>query len=92
MIAVALVDAVGLLTGLAANGGQLADLPPVYPSSHSDVLALLAFEHQMRMMNVITRAGWDARMAADRPDAADVVSRDATELVDYLLFVDEAPL
>jgi len=46
----------------------------VSPASSSDVVALMVFAHQMRMMNLLAH-----------PDNID-------ELVDYLLFVDEAPL
>jgi hypothetical protein len=65
-----------------------------YLSADSDIAALLVFEHQMHMTNLLTRIGWDARMlaAAPRPDAAAILSTAAEELVDYLLFVDEAPL
>ena len=66
-----------------------------YPSRFSDVAALLVFEHQMRMMNLLTRIGWEVRLALHegRADAtANVVRETARELVDYLLFVNEAPL
>jgi hypothetical protein len=66
-----------------------------YLSPYSDVAALLVFEHQMRMMNLLTRAGWEVRLALHegRADAVTQVSREtAREVVDYLLFVDEAPL
>ena len=41
------------------------------------------------MTNLITRLGWEARLGkdAERP-----LEQSAAELVDYLLFVDEAPL
>jgi hypothetical protein len=63
--------------------------PTGYQSPHSDLVALLVLEHQTRMLNLITRLGWEARIgaAAQRPLAAA-----AEELVDYMLFVDEAPL
>ena len=35
-----------------------------YPTPYSDVVALLVFEHQMHMMNLLTRAGWEARVAS----------------------------
>ena len=62
-----------------------------YLSAHSDIIALLVFDHQMRMMNLLTRLGWEARILehdrrADSGGLRDVVN----ELVDYLLFVDEA--
>jgi len=57
-----------------------------YLSSQSDIAALMVFQHQAHMMNLITRAGWEARMQGGPP-------RDTIrELVDYLLFVDEEPL
>ncbi len=34
-----------------------------YLSPYSDVVALMVFEHQMRMMNLITRFGWEVRVA-----------------------------
>ncbi len=67
-----------------------------YLSSHSDVVALLVFDHQIRMMNLLTRIGWQARtLAHDGQSEAAIVTglRDITnETVDYMLFVDEAPL
>lgn len=65
-----------------------------YLSPHSDVVALLVFDHQARMMNLLTRIGWEARVVAHSGTSAeDEPLRDiARELVDYMLFVDEAPL
>ena len=67
-----------------------------YLSTHSDVVALMVFEHQMHMMNLLSRIGWEARVAAgivdSRFDAPVRLADAARELVDYLLFVDEAPL
>jgi len=69
----------------------------VYPSSHSDVAALLVLNHQVAATNLITRLGWEARVAAHEARAAqsglpENVRETVNELVDYLLFVDEAPL
>ena len=67
-----------------------------YLSPYSDVVALLVFDHQLRMMNLLTRIGWEARKLAHegRSDAAIVSALRSTAVatVDYLLFVDEAPL
>ncbi len=66
-----------------------------YLSAHSDIAALMVFQHQSHMTNLITRVGWEARIAAyeHRLDLAGGPLRDTvTELVDYLLFVDEEPL
>ena len=57
-----------------------------YLSASSDIVALMVFQHQAHMSNLITRLGWEARMAG--APARDTV----TELVDYLLFVEAAPL
>ena len=67
-----------------------------YLSPYSDVVALLVFDHQLRMMNLLTRIGWEARTLAHdgRSEAAIVAAlrASAIETVDYMLFVDEAPL
>ena len=68
--------------------------PRGYLSMHSDIAALMVFSHQVHMTNLITRVGWEARVAAyDHRDPSAGPVRDAiAELVDYLLFVDEEPL
>jgi hypothetical protein len=58
-----------------------------YLTPHSDVAALLVFDHQVHAANLMTRLNWEAR--AGTPDR---VEEAANELVDYLLFVDEAPI
>jgi hypothetical protein len=75
-----------------------------YPSNSSDIAALLVFSHQTHMTNLLTRAGWEARAAdptlhssfaaavSANPRIADAMRAIAREVVDYLLFVDEAPL
>jgi len=64
-----------------------------YLSPHADIAALLVFDHQMRMTNLLTRAGWDSRVAAAKHQDATAANRELAEaIVDYMLFVDEAPL
>lgn len=67
-----------------------------YLSTHSDIVALMVFQHQSHMTNLITRLGWEARMAMTRTEKTGEVfsglKDTVNELVDYLLFVDEAPL
>ena len=66
-----------------------------YVSTHSDVAALAVFDHQTRALNLLTRLGWEARVAAHegRPVVeAPAIAGLVEELVDYLLFVDEAPI
>jgi hypothetical protein len=54
---------------------------------NSDVTALIVFDHQMHMINLITRIGWDTRAGMNQ-----TLAESAREFVDYLLFVDEAPV
>jgi hypothetical protein len=65
-----------------------------FPSAHSDVVAQLVLAHQAQMTNLITRAGWEGRVAAVEPGTAahERVQEAVQELVDYMLFVHEAPL
>jgi hypothetical protein len=76
---------------LASVDGQF-DLSG-FPTPYSDVVAQMVLAHQVRMTNLITRTGWEARLAAAAPstDATARVREAASDLVDYLLFVDEAP-
>jgi hypothetical protein len=75
-------------------------LDPAYPTPYSDLAALLVFEHQAHMTNLLTRLGWDARAAryqakdndADRRLRSRLLANNAREAVDYLLFVDAVPL
>ena len=75
-----------------------------YRSMSSDIAALLVLSHQTHMTNLLTRVGWEARAAdpalhppffaapGEESRIARMMSGIATEVVDYLLFVDEAPL
>ncbi|HTR38039.1 MAG TPA: hypothetical protein VMH80_19155 [Bryobacteraceae bacterium] len=67
-----------------------------YLSPYSDLVALLVFDHQMHMMNLITRVDWEVRCALyDKAPASALAAlfhESAKEFVDYLLFIDEAPL
>jgi hypothetical protein len=64
-----------------------------YLSPYSDIAALMVFEHQMHMMNLFIRIGWQTRGGRyhHRLDVK-ALAVTAAELVDYMLFVDEAPL
>jgi hypothetical protein len=69
-----------------------------YLAPTSDIVALLTLEHQTRMINLMTRIGWDARIALREgkgklDDAArDRINPEIEETVGYMLFVDEEPL
>ena len=66
-----------------------------YPLPSSDITALMVFDHQGHAMNLLTRLGWETRIAlAD--GVADFSKGELRQLlhdtVDYLLFVDEPVL
>jgi len=64
-----------------------------YRTLTSDVVAHLVLTHQAGMANLLTRAGWEARLATGDPKlVAPIMDGIAREVVDYMLFVDEAPL
>jgi len=79
-----------------------------YLSPHSDLVALMVLEHQTKMHNIMTRAGYEVRSALQLDaemkkmlgekggelgeSAQRRVDRAAEILARYLLFSDEAPL
>jgi len=62
-------DLLGHLGNAVWNDESSAEsvAPPLadgrYLSPHSDMVALMVFEHQMRMMNLLTVTGWEFRLA-----------------------------
>ena len=75
-----------------------------YRALSSDIVAHLVFAHQTGMTNLLTRASWEARAAdpslhppftptpGEDARVAVMMSGVAREVVDYLLFIDEAML
>ena len=73
-----------------------------YLTPYSDAAALMVLEHQTHMTNLLTRTGWEFRVAAHEgratggdgaPSALDpALAKTVDALVDYMVFVDEAPL
>ena len=79
-----------------------------YISPHSDIVALMVLEHQTRMQNLITRVGFETRMAVASQIAIDRelkrpggelndgtkrrIHAAADELAAYMLFAGEAPI
>ena len=62
-----------------------------YLSPGSDIVALMVFDHQMHMTNLLTRAGWETRFALyEKTLTPEKLAAMAQEIVDYMLFVDEA--
>jgi hypothetical protein len=66
--------------------------PTGYLTPVSDIVALMTFEHQTQMTNLITRLGWQTRIAQHDAGRAQDLSADIEALVAYMLFADEAPL
>jgi hypothetical protein len=86
-----------LATAGTQNLANLAGRVPAngYLSPVSDIVALLTFEHQTQMTNLITRLGWEARIAHHDSGTAAItpaLQSSIDALVAYMLFVDEAPL
>ncbi len=69
-----------------------------YLAPTSDIVALMTLEHQTRMTNLMTRIGWDARIALREgkgtldPAARERINTEIEEMIGYMLFVDEEPL
>jgi hypothetical protein len=96
---------------LETDGTQnVTDLGPkfdtgAYLNGHSDIVALMVLEHQTHMTNLITRVGFETRMAMHnqialnkalgRPDnelgdsASRRINSAVEELLEYMLFTDE---
>lgn len=67
--------------------------PKTRLTPYSDIAALLVFEHQVRMMNLLTHAGWESRIALAETHSLTERARAALdELADDMLFTGEAPL
>ncbi len=80
----------------------------LYPTPHSDIVALMVLEHQVGMLNRLARAGLETRMALHyeqemnaalgRPadhqsdSARSRIRNVGDEVVRYMLMADEAPL
>ncbi len=68
-----------------------------YLEKTSDIVALMTYEHQTHLTNLLTRIGWEQRIAEHDGKANDEATRQKTgayidELIPYMLFADEAPL
>jgi hypothetical protein len=73
-----------------------------YLSPYSDIIALMVFDHEMHMVNLFTRVGWEVRFSlyqeqmnqsqGNHEATSRLLRETSRELVDYILFVDEVPL
>jgi hypothetical protein len=93
------VDVAALTSGAAPKTVRLTSLEKTfdargYLTTYSDIAALMVFEHQMQMMNLLTRVGWEARIARQegRLQNGAAIREAVEQLVDYMLFVGEAPI
>ncbi|HLI82818.1 MAG TPA: hypothetical protein VKV17_02815 [Bryobacteraceae bacterium] len=64
-----------------------------YMAPTSDVVALMTLEHQTRMSNLMTRVGWDTRLAEAKGALDDAtkakLNGEIEEMLEYMLFTDE---
>lgn len=95
------------------SGANVTDLSTridtgAYLTPHSDIVALMVLEHQTRMQNLITRVGWETRIALHEREGMNKalgeppgtmtestlrrINSAAEELVRYMLFAEETPL
>ena len=66
-----------------------------YLAPTSDIVALMTLEHQTRMTNLITRIGWEVRIAQKNGELQESQTRldfVTDELVSYMLFAREAKI
>ncbi len=78
------------VTSLAGRFDTTAYLTPT-----SDIVALMTLEHQTRMTNLMTRIGWEARIAAEDGKTDEFSKRMASladQVVNYMLFAEEAKI
>ncbi len=77
------------------NRSSLSDLIDTsrYLEPTSDIVALLTLEHQTRMTNLITRVGWDTRIAiadGELEKSRPQLEADIEDMLTYMLFTNEA--
>ena len=67
-----------------------------YLAPTSDIVALMTLEHQTRMTNLMTRVGWDTRIAQHDGKLDDAmrekINGEIEDMVTYMLFADERQL
>lgn len=64
-----------------------------YLAPGSDIVALMVFDHQMHMTNLLTRVGWETRFALhEKTLTQEKLAGIGREIADYMLFLDEARL
>jgi hypothetical protein len=90
------VDAAAGHGKTTAAPASVTDLKPFlevgkYPEPSSDVAALLVIEHQVRMMNLLTRLRIDIEQLKD-DDTLERARPASESVLKYLLFIEEAPL
>jgi hypothetical protein len=67
-----------------------------YLAKTSDIVALMTYEHQTRMTNLMNRIGWETRIAEHdgklNGETQEHINSEIEDLVTYMLFADEAPI
>lgn len=80
-----------------ADGTNVTDLGSYFDTGaylrpDSDIVSLMVLEHQTRMVNLLTRLGWETRLAAGKGSDFSSIGPTVEEVVKYMLFADETPL
>jgi hypothetical protein len=63
-----------------------------YPTPYSDIGALMVFEHQAHMTNLLTYLTWQSRVAELEHAPVSTLNDIVKDVVDYMLFVDETTI
>ena len=63
-----------------------------YPTTKSDIVALLVLEHQVHMHNFITRLNYESTIQLARYGHINYATNIANAFLKYLFFVEEAPM
>jgi len=90
------VDAFAAHERTTAAPASVTDLKPFldvgkFPEPSSDVVALLLLEHQVHLMNLLTRLRMDTEALKD-DDTLERARPASESVLKYLLFIEEAPL
>lgn len=77
--------------------GNVVDLSPLfdlahYRTGHSDIVALMVFEHQAHMHNFITRLNYAATLALQQYGHVRYLKSASEAFLKYMLFTEEVPL
>ncbi|MBM3840434.1 MAG: hypothetical protein FJ398_21215 [Verrucomicrobia bacterium] len=71
--------------------GRSGDLS-LYPRPSSDIVALMIFEHQIQMQNLLTRLNYESEAALRQSGHVRSLNHLSEAFLNYLMFADEVPI